>query len=170
MYPRLPGVPSRSGHYIALNRAPCAIPGVLISYPLYTASMASKCQPHLPIPPTTSLPLGILIFVSCVSISALQIWSSIPFFQISICINIRYLFSLSHFTLGDTLSVHSTSLLMTQFCSFLWLSNNPLSSLVAQLVKNLPAMQEAQFYSTIYRYLAFLPISPSMDSLVVSMF
>ena len=73
MYPRLPGVPSRSGHYIALNRAPCAIPGVLISYPLYTASMASKCQPHLPIHPTTSLPLGILIFVSCVSISALQI-------------------------------------------------------------------------------------------------
>ena len=57
MYPRLPGVPSRSGHYIALNRAPCAIPGVLISYPLYTASMASKCQSpspsssyHLPSP------------------------------------------------------------------------------------------------------------------------
>ena len=40
------------------------------------------------------------------------------------------------------------SLQMTHFCSFLWLSNTPLwASLVAQMVKHLPAMQKTQVRS-----------------------
>ena len=68
---------------------------------------------------------------------------------------IWYLISLSHFTLGDTLSVHSTSLPMAHLCSFLLLSNIPLSSLIAQLVQNLPAMQQPQLHSTVCMHHSF---------------
>ena len=76
-----------------------------------------------------SSPLGIHRFVLsiCVSMFALQINSSIPFFYIlHICVNIHLFFSfwLIHSlwqTLGPPISLQTI-----QFRSFLWLSNIPL--------------------------------------------
>ena len=78
----------------------------------------------LPSPPLTPL-VSIHLFSTSVSICALWISSSIPFFQIpciSICINMRYLFFLFliYFTLYDS---PSTSLQMPQFhcgCFFIY--------------------------------------------------
>ena len=77
------GFPSHLGHHRALSRAPCAIQWVLISYLFYT-QQCIYVNPSLPIYCTPPSPLGIHTFVLyvCVSISALQISLSVPFFQI----------------------------------------------------------------------------------------
>ena len=66
----------------------------------------------------------------CVSVSALQISSSVPFFWILTISDIimQYLFSLSDLlqSVGQPLGL-SMSLQMELFCSFLWLSDSPLS-------------------------------------------
>ena len=88
------GFPSHLGHHRALSRVPCAIQQVLISYLFYT-QQGIYVNPNLPIYPTPLSRLGIHTFVLyfCVSISALQTGSSVPFFQVPhTCINIRYLF------------------------------------------------------------------------------
>ena len=74
------GLPFHSGHPSALRRVPCAIQYILISYVLYIVSSV-----HVPIPisqflPLTCFPLGIHIFTLYISISALQIRPSIPYF------------------------------------------------------------------------------------------
>ena len=77
------GLPSRSGHCRALGRVPCAIQCVPISFDfvytidgIYMSILFSRFPP--------AFHRGIHTFVSyvCVSISALQIRSSIPFFWI----------------------------------------------------------------------------------------
>ena len=129
IYPLLFGFPSHLGHHRAFSRVPCAIQQVIISYLFYTQQHICV-NPNLPVHPTSPSPLVVYRFVLyiCVSISALQIGSSVPFFQIPhICVNIRCLFfsfwliSLCMKSLGP-----STSLQMAQFCSFLWMSNTPL--------------------------------------------
>ena len=89
--------------------------------------MASTCQSQ---PPNSSyrLPSPLAsVFLYPVSPFLLCKHGHLHHFsRFLICINIWYLFSLSHFILGDTLSVHSTSLPVTQFRSFLWPSNIPL--------------------------------------------
>ena len=96
IYPLPFGFPSHLGHHSALNRVPCAIQYSPLSCLFYTQYQQCICvNPNLPIPPTQPFPLGIHTFVRyvSVSISALQIGSSVPFFQIPhICIEIRYLF------------------------------------------------------------------------------
>ena len=87
---------SHTGHYRVLSRVPCAIQQVLISY-LFYIQQCVYVNPNLPIYPSPSppFPLGSHKFVIyvCVSIPALQIGSSVPFFQIPhVCINIQYLF------------------------------------------------------------------------------
>ena len=70
---------------------------VLISYLFYTYQCI-HVNPNLPIQHTTPTPLSLLgvhtfVLYICVSISALQTSSSVPFFQIThICVNIQYLF------------------------------------------------------------------------------
>ena len=79
---------------------PSAIQQILISYLFYTYQCI-YVNPNLPVHPIPLSPLGVHTFVIyiCVSISALQTGSSVPFFQIPhICINIQYLFSLSDLT------------------------------------------------------------------------
>ena len=93
------GFPSHLDHRHAFSRVPCATQYVLISCLFYTQYQQCVCvNPNLPTPPTPPAPcfsLGIhtFVFYVCVSISALQTRSSIPFFQIPhICINTLYLF------------------------------------------------------------------------------
>ena len=87
-------------------------PGKSLSYLFYTYyQQCIYVNTNLPIPPTPPFPFGIHTFILyvCVSTSALQIRSSIPFFYIPhICINVRYLFFLflTYFTLYDRLQVH----------------------------------------------------------------
>ena len=75
-------------------------------------------------------PFGVHTFVLyiCVSISALQTSSSVPFFSVPhTCVNLRYLlfsFWLIH-SVWQSLNP-AMSQQMTQFHSFLWLSNIPL--------------------------------------------
>ena len=73
---------------------------VLISHQFYT-HQCIHVNPNRPIQHTTTpiclllSPLGVHMFLLyiCVSISALQTGSSVPFFQVPhICVNIRYLF------------------------------------------------------------------------------
>ena len=75
------GFPSHLGHYRALSRVPCAVQKVFISY-LFYPQYCICASPHLEIHPALPSPLGGHVFVlySCVSISNLQISSSIPFF------------------------------------------------------------------------------------------
>ena len=98
---------------------------------LYILVYICRSQPrnsshHHPLPPVSPLGVFKVVLYICVSISVLQTASSVPFFYIPhICVNIWYLFfsDLLHSvwqSLGPT-----TSLQMTQFCSFLWLSNIP---------------------------------------------
>ena len=87
---------------------------VLISYLFYTYQCI-HVNPKLPIHPTTTThhplsPLGVHTFVLyiCVSISALQTGSSVPFFQIPhICIiySIFVFLFLTYFTLYDSLQI-----------------------------------------------------------------
>ena len=88
------GFPFHLGHRRALSRVPCAIQQVLISYLLYT-QQCIYVNPNLPVHPTSPSLLGVHAFVLYifVSVSALQIGSSVPVVQIPhICVNIRYLF------------------------------------------------------------------------------
>ena len=73
---------------------------VLISHQFYT-HQCIHVNPNRPIhhttppPPPRLSPLGVHMFVlyTCVSTSALQTGSSVPFFQVThACVNIRYLF------------------------------------------------------------------------------
>ena len=93
---------------------------VLISYPhisVYMSIPISQFIPPTPPPPPLS-PIGVHTFVLyiCVSVSALQTGSSMPFFYIPhICINIRYLF----------FSLWLTSLCMTVSTSTHVSTNDP---------------------------------------------
>ena len=56
-------------------------------------SQSPNSSHHHPPPPLSPLGVHMLVLYICVSISALQTGSSVPFFQIPhICVNIRYLF------------------------------------------------------------------------------
>ena len=107
---------------------------VLISHPFYT-HQCIHVNPNHPIqhthlPPPLLSPLGVHTFALyiCVSISALQTSSSIPFSRFHIYALIYDIcFSLSDLLHSVWQSLDaSTSLQMTQFRSFLWLSNIPL--------------------------------------------
>ena len=107
------GLTSHSGHHSTLSKFPGLIVYSLQLSLLYMASINICVNPNLPILPTLLFPLGIHIFVLyiCVSISASQIRSSIPFFlfqipymyQFGICVFlfliyfILYLLSLHYF-------------------------------------------------------------------------
>ena len=84
MYAYIPlfGFPSHLGPHRALSRVSCAVQQVLRSYLFYTWSCICV-NPNLPIHPTFTSPLGIHTFVLyiCVSISSLQIGSSVLFFS-----------------------------------------------------------------------------------------
>ena len=84
IYPLFFGFPSHRGHYGVLNRVPCAIQSVLISYLFYT--QYQKCvyvNASLPVHPTHPYRVGVhCLFSLSVSVSALQISSSVSFFQI----------------------------------------------------------------------------------------
>ena len=89
------------GHHRALNRVPCHIQQVFISYLFYT-QQCIYVDSNLPIYPTPPFPLGIHKFVLyvCVCFSALQTSLSVPFLQISHISSItQYLF----FPLSDLL-------------------------------------------------------------------
>ena len=93
--------------------------------------MSIPISQFIPPPPHPWLsPLHVHTFVLyiCVSISALQTGSSVPFFYIPhICVNIWYLFCTSDLLHSVWRSVGpSMPLQMTQFHSFLWLGNIPL--------------------------------------------
>ena len=54
------------GHHEGLSRAPCALQQVLISYLFYIEYPQCICiSPHLSVPPTLTVPLGIHTFVLC---------------------------------------------------------------------------------------------------------
>ena len=76
-----------------------------------------------------SFPHCVHMLVLCVSISALQIGSSVPFFWIPhICVIMRYLFFsfwLTSFCITDPGAIH-ISVNDPNFIPFLWLSNIPL--------------------------------------------
>jgi len=83
-YPLFNGLASQSGHHKAFSTVPCAIRSVLILIcflhsisSVYTSIPVSQVIP--PVPPFA---LGVLTFVFyiCVSVSALQMRLSIPFF------------------------------------------------------------------------------------------
>ena len=101
MYPFFWGFLSHLVHYRTLSRVICAIQQVLISYLFYTQCCVILIPISQFILPLFS-PLGVHTFVRdiCVSISVLQIGSSVPFFQIPhICIKYMifvFLFDLLH--------------------------------------------------------------------------
>ena len=100
--------------------------GSLVTYFTHSSVyMSSPISQFIPLPFSQ---LGVCTFVLCVyvSISAFQIGTSVPFFQIPhICIYIWY-FSLSDALHSAWQSLGpSMSLQMAQLCSFLWLSNIP---------------------------------------------
>ena len=76
------GFSSHSGHHGALNRVPSAIQYVLISYLFYTlVSIVFMGQSQSPNSPHSLVGIHTFVLYICVSISALQIGSSIPFFS-----------------------------------------------------------------------------------------
>ena len=81
MYPLFFGFPSHVGHHRAISRVSCALQQVLISS-LFCTYSCIHVNPNLPIHPAPFSPLSVHMFVLyvCVSISALQIGSSVPFF------------------------------------------------------------------------------------------
>ena len=97
---------------------------VLISHPFYT-HQCIHVNPNFPNHPTTTTPplspLGVRTFVlyNCVSISALQTGSSVPFFQIPhIRVNIRYVcfsFWLTSVCMTVSRSIHVTRNNSTSF-------------------------------------------------------
>ena len=105
----------------------------------FTNSVNSLCM-SIPICQLIPLPFpfGVHMFVIyiCVSISALQIGSSVPFFQIPhISINIYFFLSDLLHSISQSLGP-SMSLQKTQFWSFLWLSNIPLYICTSSLLKS----------------------------------
>ena len=101
------GLSSHLGHQRVLGRVPCAVQQ--FSSVLFYTQQCTYVSPNLPIRLIPSSPRGIHTFVLyiCVSISALQIGSPVPFLQIlHICINIQYLFFF-FFILYDSFQVHS---------------------------------------------------------------
>ena len=91
-----PELAPHPGHCGAPSRAPCAVRCVLIS--INSPCVSAPVSQFLP---PSSFPLGVHTFILyfCVSISALQIRSFIPFFQIPhTCISIQFFFSLLHLT------------------------------------------------------------------------
>ena len=108
---------------------------VLISHQFYT-HQCIHVNPNCPIHHTTTptapqlSPLGVhtFVFYICVSISALQTSSSVPFSRFHIYVLIYDIcFSLSDLLDSVWQSLDpSASQQMTQFRSFLWLSNIPL--------------------------------------------
>ena len=90
--------PSRLGRHRARSGVSGAIQQVHISYLFYPQDQQYMyVNPSLPVHPASPFPLGIHKFILylCVSISALQIRSSIAFFQIShICVNIQEVFEM----------------------------------------------------------------------------
>ena len=124
--------PSPLGHYRPPRRAPCAIRQLPTSRLFYTSSCidVSATLSALPTFPSPHCMHKSLLYV-CISISALQIGSSVLFFQIPYI----YIYTLIYnvcFSLSDFL--HSvwqtlgpaTTQQMTQFHSFWWLSSIPL--------------------------------------------
>ena len=76
------GFSSHSGHHGAPNRVPSAIQYVLISNLFYTlVSIVFMGQSQSPNSPHSLVGIHTFVLYICVSISALQIGSSIPFFS-----------------------------------------------------------------------------------------
>ena len=118
MHTSPPWAPPAPGHHRARSWAACAIPslplaacvthgGVCMSVPVHPAVCQSVLYIHISVP-------------------SLQIGSFVPFFSMHICINIQYLFFYFSLHSGWQTWGPSTSLQMTQVCSFLWLSHIPL--------------------------------------------
>ena len=110
LHPLLFGSASHSGHHRALSGVPFAIQ----RFSLVVCLMHNSVYMSIPISqliPPLFLLLGVHTFVLCirVSISALQMGSPVPFFQIPhTCVSIQYLFFLflTYFTLCNSLQVH----------------------------------------------------------------
>lgn len=107
------GFPSHFGLHRALSITPCTPQSQQLSHYLaalfiyFIQSINSVCMPTPTHPPCASLPLGVHTFVLhvCVTISALQVSSSIPFFYIPhVCVNI-YLFFSEHVILQPEVGV-----------------------------------------------------------------
>ena len=122
-------------YFLKFNLIYFFIQQVRISHPFYT-HQCIHVNPNLPIHHTTTFtphprlsPLGVHTYFLyfCVSISALQTGSSVPFSRFHIYVLVYDIcFSLSDLLHSVWQSLDaSTSLQMTQFRSFLWLSNIP---------------------------------------------
>ena len=127
IHPLFFGFPFHSGHHRALSGVPYAIQQALGSYLSYTQSQ--QCilvNPNFPTHPTLSSCLSIHMFAlyGWVFISALQISSSVSFFQISLISDIiQYAFfsfwlTLLSMTVSRSIHIFENS----KFFSFLWLS------------------------------------------------
>ena len=91
IYPLFLRFPSHLGHQRALSRAPCDLQQVLTSYLLSILhSVVYVCQ--FQFTPLSSPLLMISLFSTSVTVYALQIRSSIPFFQIPYISDIIQLF------------------------------------------------------------------------------
>ena len=100
------------------------LPAFYSTFPLaiYFTQQCIHVDPNLPIRPTLPFPhcVHMSVLYVCISIPALQIGSSVPFFQIPhICINIQYLF----------FSFWLTSLCMTDSRAIHIATNDAISSL-----------------------------------------
>ena len=92
---------------------------------MYICQSQSPNSSHHHPPPLSPLGVHTFVLYICVSIPALQTGSSVPFFHIYVLIY-DVCFSLSDLLHSVWHSLDpSTSLQMTQFRSFLWLSNIP---------------------------------------------
>ena len=131
-YPLFFVFPSNLGHHRALSRVPHAIQQVLISYLFYTQyQQCIYVNPNLPIHPTLpftpwypyicSLRLCLYFFF----VNKIVYTNFFRFYIYALIYGICFSLSDLLHSLWQSLSP-SMSLQMTQFCSFLWLSNVPL--------------------------------------------
>ena len=120
------GFPLHWGHPRTLRGVPCALQQTPISH-LIHAQQCTHVSPATQLISRSLLPLAVHVFVLCicVSISALQLRSPIPFFQIPhTSINVWcLLFSFWLTSLCDNLQVHPHLYKWPNFLAFLWLSN-----------------------------------------------
>ena len=143
---------SHLGYYRILSRVPCTIQQILIAYLFLFFSIPILniveciCQfqtPNLSLPaPPLSLLVTINLFSKSMSLCFANKFIRIIFFLDSAYKQCHITFVFLCLTQYENLQVHPYCCKWDYF-TLLWLSNIPLgASLIAQLVKNLPAMKE----------------------------
>ena len=118
------GFPPHSGHHRWMRRVGCVYRRLSVASILYTAVYICQCQPPNSQPPS---PLGIHTSVLhvCVSISALQINSSVPFFYTPHINNIMFFsFWLTSLCVTGSKSIHVSA---SDTGLFFFMTNTPLN-------------------------------------------